>query len=255
MCIRDRIILGGLGFFVWEDFLEKRRIRHLSVYSKLVLLMYGILVLGGMAAFLVVEYANPETLGGLNFGEKLLAALFQSVTTRTAGFNTISQTGLTETGKLLTVLLMVVGGGSGSTAGGAKVVTLAVIILAAATAAKGRETVAVFGRRISQKLVINAMGVAILVLALAVTGGMIISVVEGVPLIDALMETMSAICTVGLSTGITGSLGTFSRILLMIFMFFGRAGIMTIAFLFFMKADHAPLLKLSLIHISEPTRH
>ena len=231
------IILGGLGFFVWNDLLMHRfRWRHLAVYTKLVLITSGVLLLAGMAAILGLEWRNPGTLGGHTAGGKLLTALFQSVTTRTAGFFTLDQGALTDSGKLVSILLMLVGGSSGSTAGGIKTATVALLFLMAAEVARNRRDIVVFGRKIPQDQVNSAGAICVMVVGLALTGGIVISATNGIRLIDALYETASAICTVGLSTGITAGLNLGSKILLIVYMFFGRVGIMTISLAFMTKS-------------------
>ena len=230
------IVLGGLGFFVWNDLLMHHlRWRRLSVYTRLVLVTTGVLLLGGFLVTLALEWSNPGTLGTLGAGEKLLTAMFQSVTTRTAGFFTVDQGALTDSGKLVSILLMLVGGSSGSTAGGIKTVTVALLFLMALQVARNRKEIVVFGRRIPQEQVNIACAICFLVVGLALIGAVILSATNGVRLIDALYETASAICTVGLSTGITAGLNLVSKLLLIVYMFFGRVGIMTISLAFMIK--------------------
>lgn len=229
------ITIGSLGFFVWNDLLMHRNARRLSVHTKLVLIMTGGLLFGGGALIAAVEWNNPATLGGLSVGEKLLAALFQSCTTRTAGFFSVDQGALTGSGKLLSILMMLVGGSSGSTAGGIKTVTVAILLLEAWSILRNHRDVVVFHRRISQEQLSSALCIALLVSLLAVGGGIVLSATNGLPLGDCMYESVSAICTVGLSTGITADLNLGSKLLLMVFMFFGRVGIMTISFAFMTK--------------------
>ncbi len=227
------VVLGGLGFFVWNDLLIHRfRWRRLAVHTRLVLTVSGILLFGGAAGFLVLEWNNAGTLGSCSVGQKCLAALFQSMTCRTAGFYAVDQAALTGSGKLLAILLMLVGGSSGSTAGGIKTVTVALVLLSAVRVLRGRRDTVVFGRKIPQDQINSALCICVLVVALALVGGMAISASNGVGLGAAMYETVSAICTVGLSTGITADLNIGSHILLMIYMFFGRVGIMTISLAF-----------------------
>lgn len=227
------IILGGLGFFVWNDLLLHRfRWRRLSVYTKLVLVLTAGLLLGGFGGILLVEWHNPATLGTLPAGEKLLPALFQSVTTRTAGFYTVDQGALTGSGKLISMLLMLVGGSSGSTAGGIKTVTVGILFFTAIRGFRGHGEVVVFGRKIAADQVRSALSIFMLVVSLGLMGGVVVSVTNGVALADSLYEVISAICTVGLSTGITAGLNAGSKILLIMYMFFGRVGILTISFAF-----------------------
>lgn len=230
------IIIGGLGFFVWNDLvIHKFRWKRLAVHTKLVAVITTILIFGGAAAILALEWNNPATMGNMTPGEKILAALFQSVTTRTAGFCSVDQGALTGSGKLVSILLMLAGGSSGSTAGGIKTVTVGVLFLMALRVLRNRNGIVVFGRKIPQKQVNSAVSICLLVCALSLLGGMILSASNGIPLGDAMYETVSAICTVGLSTGITADLNLGSHILLIFYMFFGRVGIMTISFAFMIK--------------------
>ena len=230
------IVLGGLGFFVWNDLLIHRLCwRRLSVYTRLVLVTTGLLLIVGFLAVLILEWNNPGTLGSLRTGEKLLAGMFQSVTTRTAGFFTVDQGALSDSGKLISIMLMFVGGSSGSTAGGIKTVTIALLFLMAMQVARNRKEIVVFGRKIPQDQVNIACAICFLVVGLALIGAIVLSATNRVRLIDALYETASAICTVGLSTGITAELNLASKLLLIVFMFFGRVGIMTISLAFMLK--------------------
>ncbi len=223
------ITIGGLGFFVWEDLLKNRGFRGLSIYSRLVLLIHLILVLSGWLLFLLLEWNNAGTIGAMSVPEKLLASLFQSVTTRTAGFASFDQGAMTDASKAVTMVLMMIGGASGSTAGGVKTVTIGVLLIAAVSVARGKRYVRVFDRTIRQEQISQAMAITILVLLLDLIGSVIICVAEGIPLLDAGFEAVSAMGTVGLSTGITAGLHRISKILLTIYMFFGRVGVITIS--------------------------
>ena len=230
------IVIGGLGFFVWNDLLMLRQKNHrLSVHTRLVLWTTGILLMGGTLAILALEWNNPATLGGMTVGKKILAAFFQSGTTRTAGFAAVDQGSLTGSGKLVSMLLMLVGGSSGSTAGGIKTVSVALLFLMSYSVLRNHKETVLFGRRISQQQMASAASIALLVSGLGLMGGMILSATNGLALSDCLYEAISAICTVGLSTGITAGLNLGSKILLIIYMFFGRVGIMTISFAFMTK--------------------
>ena len=225
------IVIGGLGFFVWEDLIRHWRTpRRLSLYSKLVLLMTGALILGGAAFFLGAEWDNPNTLGEMSWWKKILNACFQSVTLRTAGFDSIGQGGLRDSSLAMSCILMLIGGSPGSTAGGMKTTTLAVLILSAISVFKRRETIRCFGRRIDIEAVRSAATVLLMYLTLFLTGGFIISQVEGLPMLTCLYETASAIGTVGLTLGITPSLSLPSQIVLMILMFMGRVGGLTLVY-------------------------
>lgn len=229
LTIMALITLGGLGFFVWDDILTQRKFKKMTVYTRLVLLISAGLALGGGLLIALVEWNNPATLGQLPAAEKCLAALFQSVTSRTAGFYSIPQGALSDSAKAITDALMLVGGSSGSTAGGIKTVTMGVLILAVIAAARGRSRVTVFRRTISAQQVSDAVAVACMVFGMAFAAGLILSATNDLPLIDCMFETVSAIATVGLSTGITPGLNVLSQILLIILMYFGRVGVMTIS--------------------------
>ena len=233
------ITVGGLGFFVWEDVLSKRSFRKTTVYTKMVLIISATLALGGGAVIALLEWNNPATLGNLPAAEKCLAALFQSVTSRTAGFYSIPQGALQDATKTVTDVLMFIGGSSGSTAGGVKTATMGVLVLAVIAAARGRSRVTVFRRTISAQQVSDAVAVTSMVFGLALSASLVLSATNGLPMIDCLFETISAIATVGLSTGITPLLNEISQILLIILMYFGRVGVMTVSlgFLFSNAAE------------------
>lgn len=230
------IIVGGLGFGVWEDFYKNRgRLRRMGMYSKLVFIITGVLVFGGMAFFFAAEYSNPATMGDMSLGDRLLAALFQSVTTRTAGFNTIDQTSLTDASKFGSIVLMFIGGSSGSTAGGVKTVTVGVLLLNALAVMRGRPHLVVFKREIPQESVLNAATLVLIALVLTTAGATAISMIDGLPFLDSLFETVSAYATVGLSSGVTAQTSLVSRMILIAFMFFGRVGFMTVALALLMR--------------------
>lgn len=228
------VTLGGLGFLVWEDVAEKRRWRDLSVYSRLVLSATGILLLSGWVLICLLEWNNPETLGKLGVGGRLLGGLFQSATLRTAGFDALNQAGLTEGGKAVSMVLMLIGGSSGSTAGGLKTVTFLVVLLFIGARARGRSTVTVYHRTIPEAQVMNAMTISLIMIVLAVFGGIFVSATSPVSLADALYESVSALATVGLTAGATTLLSVPAKILMIIFMYFGRVGVLTISLGFLM---------------------
>ena len=219
------ITLGGLGFLVWNDIktngLHWKRYR---VQTKLVLMVSLALVLIPAIAFYALEL---QTYGA---GERVLPALFQSVTLRTAGFNSVDLGSFSDTGKVTMILWMLVGGSPGSTAGGLKTTTLAVLYLALWAVVRRRENTEAFGRRFPEETTRSAMALLVLYLTLFISTGMLISRVEGLPLLTCLFETASAVGTVGVTLGITPSLGPLSRALLMGLMFFGRAGALTLIY-------------------------
>ena len=228
------IILGGLGFLVWQEIAQKHGFRKFSVYTKLVLLTTAVLLFGGTVVICALEWNNPETLGTMSVGDKLLNGFFQSVTLRTAGFVSVDQALLTDAGKAFSMFLMIIGGSSGSTAGGLKTVTFIVLVLFIAARARGRSNVCVFKRTIPQGQVLDAMTIAFIMIFLALFGGVFISATSPVGFTDALYETVSALATVGLTAGATGSLRIPAQILIMIYMYFGRVGVLTISMGFLM---------------------
>ena len=232
------VILGGLGFLVWEELAHKRSFRKCSVYTKLVLVTTMALLLSGWVLTCLLEWNNPGTMGNMSVGDKLLNGFFQSVTLRTAGFVAIDQGALTDAGKVVSIVLMLVGGSSGSTAGGLKTVTFIVLFLFIATRARGRSTVTVFKRTIPNGQVLDAMTIAFIMIALAVFGAGFISATSPVGFTDALYEAVSALATVGLTAGATGVLNIPAQFLIIIFMYFGRVGVLTIS-LGFLMGDQA----------------
>ncbi len=234
LTISALIVVGGLGFFVWEEVVRVHSWKKFSVYTRLVLLTSGVLLLGGTVAILALEWNNPATLGPMQLPQKLLNAFFQSVTTRTAGFAAIDQAVLTDAGKGITIALMLIGGSSGSTAGGVKTVTIVVLLLFIGARARGRETVSVFRRTVPGTQVLDAMTIVSILAVLAVFGGMFVSATSPVSLTDGLYESVSALATVGLTAGATPKLSVASQILMIIYMYFGRVGVLTISLGFLM---------------------
>ena len=228
------VVLGGLGFLVWQDIAEKRSWKKLSVYSRLVLLATAMLIVSGWALICILEWNNPKTLGNLSVGSKLLGGLFQSITLRTAGFDAINQAGLTQGGKAVSMVLMLIGGSSGSTAGGLKTVTFLVVLLFIWARARGRSNVSAFCRTIPQEQALNAMTISLMMVLLSVLGGIFVCTTSPVSFTDGLFEAISALATVGLTAGATGLLSVPAKILIIIFMYFGRVGVLTISLGFLM---------------------
>ena len=228
------IVLGGLGFFVWQDVVVNRSWRKFCVYTKLVLLVTGVLILTGMVSFLALEWNNPRTLGTLSVPDKFLNALFQSVTLRTAGFASFDQGALTDAGKAVSILLMMIGGSSGSTAGGIKTVTILVLAAFVCTRMRGKSSVRVFRHTVPDNQVMDAMTLVSVVVALAVFGGIFICATSPISFTDGLFEAVSALATVGLTTGVTGMLSIPAKILIIIYMYFGRVGLLTLSLGFLM---------------------
>lgn len=228
------VVLGGLGFLVWQDIAEKRSWKKLSVYSRLVLLATASLIGTGWFFICLLEWNNPKTLGNLSVGSKLLGGLFQSITLRTAGFDAINQAGLTQGGKAVSMVLMLIGGSSGSTAGGLKTVTFLVVLLFIWARARGRSNVSAFCRTIPQEQALNAMTISLIMVLLSVLGGIFVCATSPVSFTDGLFEAISALATVGLTAGATGLLSVPAKILIIIFMYFGRVGVLTISLGFLM---------------------
>ena len=223
------IVIGGLGFLVWQDVAEKKIFKKLSVYARLVLVTTLGLIVVGWTLICFLEWNNPNTLGAMPVGDKLLNGLFQSITLRTAGFASLDQAQLTEGGKAVSIVLMLIGGSSGSTAGGLKTVTFIVLILFMTTRARGRDTVCVFKHTIPQGQVLDSMTIAFILIFLAVFGGIFISATSPVGFTEGLFEAVSALATVGLTAGATTSLSIPAQILIILYMYFGRVGVLTIS--------------------------
>lgn len=228
------ITIGGLGFFVWEEVATVRSFKKFSVYTKLVLIMSGVLIVGGAALIAALEWNNTETLGQMSTGDKILNAFFQSVTVRTAGFTGVDQAALTEGGKAVSIVLMLIGGSSGSTAGGIKTVTFLVLVLFVIARARGKNTVTVFHRTVPHDKIMDAATIVALVTGVAVAGAVFITATSPVGFTDALFETASALATVGLTAGVTPNLSVAAQVMIIVFMYFGRVGILTISLGFLM---------------------
>ncbi len=234
------IIIGGLGFFVWSDVYEKRRFQRFGLHTKLTLVTTAALILLGWLLTLWFEWTNPATLGALTPPGRVLAAGFQSVTLRTAGFSALDQGALTDSSLGMAVIWMLIGGSPGSTAGGLKTVTAAVLLLAAWTAVCGKTDVIAFERRISPRAIMNAVTMLVVGTVFTVGGAIIMSHIEALPLLPCLYEVASAFGTAGLSTGITPSLSGFSHCMLIALMYFGRVGVLTLGVGILMRRQSPP---------------
>jgi trk system potassium uptake protein TrkH len=238
------IIFGGLGYIVWFDAFTtakeslRRRFgfrwlfRHLGEHTKLVLLASAVLIVTGAAATLLLEMRNPATLGAMPWGEKILNAVFQSVTYRTAGFASLPQGALSDGSVLTGCVWMFIGGSPMGTAGGVKTVTLAVLLLSALSYVRGRADTVVFRRSITHDLVKKAAAILFFSLLLSLLSSILLVAVDGVPLSDAVYEVFSATGTVGLSRGLTPQLSVFGRILIILCMYLGRIGPISLALFF-----------------------
>lgn len=224
------IVVGGLGFFVIEDLIIRRKnIKALSFHSKLVLTTTAILIFSGTILIFLFEYNNPNTLGSLSLSDKITQAFFNAITPRTAGFNTLNMSSLTGSTILLLIILMFIGGSPGSTAGGIKTTTMSVLLITVYSWIRGRENIHVFHKRITQNLLKKSIAIAVFTIILIACYILILSVTEDTPMRDVVFEVFSAFGTVGLSMGITPSLSIVGKILLTTAMFIGRLGPLTIA--------------------------
>ena len=222
------IIIGGIGFFTWEDiYLHKFRFKRYHMQSKIILTTTLCLILLPAVFFFFQDYGN------LSGTHRLLASLFQAVTPRTAGFNTTDLSMLTGASKAMMILLMLIGGSPSSTAGGMKTTTFALLLLNVLATFQSRDDVTAFGRRIDVGVIKNAATIAMMYFILFFAGGMTISVYEGLPLSSCLFEAASAVGTVGLTLGITPKLHILSQIILIILMYLGRVGGLTLIYAVF----------------------
>lgn len=230
LAIMALIVIGGIGFLTWDDIWHHRLHFHkYRLQSKVILTVTILLILLPALYFYFYEFGRAEWTD-LSEKERILASAFQSVTPRTAGFNTVDLNRMSEPSQLIMILLMLIGGSPGSTAGGFKTTTLAVLLLTSFAVFFRKEDVQCFGRRIPSETVKNAATILFLYMSLFLLGGVVISCVDQVPLMGALFETSSAIGTVGLSLGLTPQLSLFSHMLLILLMFWGRVGGLTLIF-------------------------
>lgn len=219
------IVIGGIGFLTWDDiYNNKFKIKRYRMQSKIILVTSLILILLPAIYFFFFDYSD------YSIGNRLLASLFQSVTTRTAGFNTTDLTKLTRPSQAIMIFLMLVGGSPGSTAGGLKTTTIAVLILNAFACFRRKEDVCAFGRRIDNSVIKNAATIVMMYIALFFIGGVSICTIEKLPLVASLFETASAIGTVGLTLGLTPKLSLASQIILIVLMYIGRVGGLTLIY-------------------------
>ena len=249
LTIAGLIIAGGLGFVVWIDlrmswrhykenfkfFKLKTFFSSLSLHTKVVLTATVSLLLGGTLVILFLEYNNPGTIGSLSFGDKVLASFFQSTTTRTAGFASVDMAALHDSTKLFMSILMFIGGSPAGTAGGIKTVTLVISLMYIFSLQNGYETVSMFKRRVDDQVVKRSLTIAILSFFICTLGLFILSMNEGADFIDLIFEVFSAFGTVGLSASLTPTLTVLGKIVIIILMYIGRIGPLTMVFVFAKK--------------------
>ena len=234
------IVVGGLGFLVWHDLARNKfRWRKYQLHTKLVLTTTVALILGGWLLFFVFE--RDASMAGMTVPQRLLASLFQSVTPRTAGFNTVDMAALSESGNLLTDIFMLIGGSPGSTAGGIKTTTVAVLVLSAISSACGRTRVNAFRYNIDRDTIRQACSILTIYLTMALVAILAICAVEPITLKQAVFEVCSAIGTVGLSMGVTPTLAIASRVIIILLMYAGRIGGLTFVLLFSERRTEPPV--------------
>ncbi len=249
------IILGGLGYIVWWDVIrviksrtpENRKIfRHLTLHSKIAITVtLGLIFVGALLIF-VFEYSNPQTIGNMYLFDKIQVSLFQSVTTRTAGFASVPQENLTNASSVVSLILMLIGGSPVGTAGGIKTVTIAVLFCSAFATIRNKNNATLFGRSISESSVKKAVAVALTFITICATSTILLMTASNAPALDVLYEAVSATATVGLSRNLTSSLNAFGKIIIIITMYLGRVGPISLAVAFGSKNESQNV-------ISEPT--
>lgn len=246
------IILGGLGYIVWWDVsrvIKNRKqnggrfFKSLTLHSKIVLISTAFLLITGATLTLCFEYNNPLTLAGLPLTDKIQAAFFQSVTTRTAGFASLPQENLTNSTAILSLLLMFIGGSPVGTAGGIKTVTAAVLLSITVSLISGKNSVSLFGRTISKQSVYKAVAVTVMSFSVMFVSTLLLSAVTNAPALDILFETVSAAATVGLSRSLTGALNLLGKLIIIFTMYFGRVGPISIAIAFGGKNPSRNIIK------------
>jgi len=225
LTISGLIIVGGIGFFTWKDIAAHGiHVKRYRLQTKLILIVTSVLILVPTICFYFFEFRDGPV------GTRILESLFQAVSPRTAGFNTVPLDKMTDSGQFITIILMLIGGAPGSTAGGMKVTTAAILFITMAACLQKKDNSTCFGRRIEMDALKSAVTVFSIYIIMFCTGAMIISTVEGLPLISCMYETASALDTVGLTLGLTPKLGMVSRTILVLYMYLGRVGIMTLAY-------------------------
>lgn len=233
------ILVGGIGFIVWDDVMRNKwHFRKYLLHSKIVIATTLILTIVGTILFLITE--NQASFAGMSPLEKLLGALFSSVTPRTAGFNTVDTASLSNAGKIITIVMMFIGGSPGSTAGGVKTTSIVVLLFYAGAMVLNREDINLFGRRLTEDVVKKANAVVIINFSLAIIAAVIIMILQ--PLLnfeDVIFEVLSAIGTVGMTTGVTRNMCAVSRIVLIVLMYCGRLGSLSFALIFAQKRTSA----------------
>ena len=232
------IVLGGIGYIVWWDVLRvlktrtvcnRRLFRHLTLHSKIAIVSTVVLIVGGAAAIFACEYQNPNTIGALSLWDKWQVSLFQSITTRTAGFASVPQENLTGAGSLVSLVLMIIGGSPVGTAGGVKTVTIVVLLCSALATIRNKKQATLFHRTIAGASIRKAVAVVMMFAVVMITSVVLLTALTEASVLDALYECVSATATVGLSKNLTASLNTAGRLVIIATMYFGRVGPISLA--------------------------
>ena len=236
--------IGGIGFFVWEDIWRNHRFKKLHLHSKLALTISISLLVFGWVFFYFAERNNPLTIGGMPLREAVFAALFQSAMPRSCGFSIFSQSSLTGASCMVAMVLMLIGGSAGSTAGGIKNVTVGILFLSAIRVLRGRSRLSVFGRTIPESQIISAAAITVIVLTACILGSAFIVIIHPeLPFTAIIFETVSAIATCGLSQGVSAFLAPAPLMIIILFMFFGRLGIITFGMATFINREKTEIAK------------
>jgi trk system potassium uptake protein TrkH len=246
------IISGGIGYIVWWDIIriikDKRRqglraVQSLTLHSKIALTTTAILIIGGGIVFFILEYSNPLTIGGYSLFDKLQVSMFQSITTRTAGFATVPQQNLTDASSFVSLLLMFIGGSPVGTAGGVKTVTIAVLIASALATIQNRNEVVLFNRQIPKQALSKAIAVVGMSFTIMFLSTILLSAVTDANALDIVYETVSATATVGLTRNLTPILNTFGKIIIIATMYLGRVGPISLAIAFSLRKNNQNIIK------------
>lgn len=246
------IIFGGIGYIVWWDIIriikDKRRqglraVQSLTLHSKIALTTTAILMIGGGILFFVLEYNNPLTIGGYSLFDKMQVSMFQSITTRTAGFATVPQQNLTVASSFVSLLLMFIGGSPVGTAGGVKTVTIAVLIASALATIQNRNEVVLFNRQIPKQALSKAIAVVGMSFTIMFLSTILLSAVTDANALDIVYETVSATATVGLTRNLTSLLNTFGKIIIIATMYLGRVGPISLAIAFSLRKNNQNIIK------------
>ena len=253
------IILGGLGFIVWWDLLRVIKnfkvmglkcFKHLTLHSKVVLSLTSVLIFGGALLIYIFEAENPLTIGNMNLFDKIQVSLFQSVTTRTAGFATVPQQNLTNSSAIVSVFLMFIGGSPVGTAGGIKTVTIAVLVATAIATVKNRNDVVMWQRKISKDAIRKAIAVISMSFLISFLSTVLLSAVTNASVIDIVYETVSATATVGLTRNLTAQLDIWGKLIIIATMYFGRIGPISLAIAFNIRRQNPNQIKYPLEELS-----